>query len=224
MTQAMKKIGFFTFLTALLLFSSCSFFKNAQSSKKLVKKEPLTDFGYISTIPMTEKVAPPEINMVMAEAKDLISPEEPHVTPTFFPIVQPYQKMRNDDRGDGYFGASRGRRRHNGLDIITTEGSAVYCPIAGVMKRMAYPYGTGRNNEQWEGCVIEGVGLYKGYEVKIFYMKPFMMGEFVYPNDIVGKAQAISKKYSPAMIDHLHVEVRYKNQLIDPSTLFDLVR
>ena len=50
------------------------------------------------------------------------------------------------------------------------------------------------------------------------------MGEFVYPNEIIGKSQAISKKYSPAMRDHLHVEVRYKGQLVDPASLFNLVR
>lgn len=50
------------------------------------------------------------------------------------------------------------------------------------------------------------------------------MGEYVYPNDIVGKAQAISKKYSRAMTDHLHVEVRYKGQLIDPTSLFKLIK
>ena len=147
-----------------------------------------------------------------------------HVVPTFYPVVQHNQKMRNDTRGEGHFGASRGRRTHNGLDIIVVPGSAVYCPIEGYMKRVAFPYGTGRRNKKWLGCAIEGTGLYRGYEVKIFYMDPFLLGEYVYPNDIIGKAQAISKKYSSSMIDHLHVEVRYRGQLINPATLFNVIK
>lgn len=223
----MKKHKLLLLSVTVLLFSSCSFFQKVKSSKELAIKEvvvPTNEYDFIPTIEMTSEVDEPEVNMVMPDAEALISPTGPHIPPTFFPVVQPAQKMRNDTRGDGHFGASRGRRVHNGLDIITTPNSAVYCPIEGIMKRMAYPYGTGRRNIEWTGCVIDGVGIYRGYEVKIFYMQPFLMGEFVYPNEIIGKAQAISKKYSPAMIDHLHVEVRYKGQLVDPASLFNLVR
>lgn len=147
----------------------------------------------------------------------------PYPHPQFYPITSPYQKIRNDARGDGYFGASRGRRIHNGLDILVSPGSAVYCPIEGIMLRMAYPYGTTRGNHQWEGCVIVGVGDYRGYEVKIFYMRPFVIGDYLFPGEIIGIAQDISRKYSPSMLDHLHVEVRRNGVLIDPATLFKLV-
>jgi len=148
---------------------------------------------------------------------------QPFPNPQFYPITSPYQKIRNDSQGDGFFGASRGRRRHNGIDILVSSGSAVYCPIEGVMFRMAYPYGTSRGNGQWEGCVIVGVGDYQGYEVKIFYMRPFVMGDYLFPGDIIGVAQDISRKYSPSMMDHLHVEVRRNGVLLDPAKLFELV-
>jgi hypothetical protein len=223
----MRKHKLLLLSTVLLLLSSCSFLEKVQIGKRLVIKEldvTVNEYDFIPTIDMTKKVDEPPVNMVMPSPELLASSAMPHTQPSFFPIVQPIQKMRNDTRGDGYFGASRGRRMHNGLDIITVPHSAVYCPIEGIMKRVAYPYGTGGSNERWTGCVIDGIGPYRGYEVKIFYMEPFLMGEFVYPNDIIGKAQAISDKYSPDMIDHLHVEVRYHNQLIDPASLFDLVR
>ncbi len=223
----MKKHKLLLLSTVMLLLSSCSFFKSAQSSRELVIEEVevlKNEYEFIPSISMRSKVDDPEVNMVMPDAAGLIAPAGPHIPPTFFPVVQPAQKMRNDTRGDGHFGASRGRRVHNGLDIVTSPGSAVYCPIEGIMKRMAYPYGMSRRNVKWTGCVVDGVGIYRGYEVKIFYMQPFLMGEFVYPNEIIGKSQAISKKYSPAMTDHLHVEVRYKGQLVDPASLFNLVR
>lgn len=223
----MKQLGLLS-IAALISLSSCSFFKKAQTSQTLEEKvEQQESIDYTSTlnsIERIEQVTPPKSNMVMPDLADIAGKSIPHFTPTFFPVVQPQQKMRNDSRGDGHFGASRGRRIHNGLDITTIPGSAVYCPIEGLVKRVAYPYGTSRRNVRWTGCVIEGIGLYRGYEVKIFYMQPFMIGEFVSPNEIIGKAQAISKKYSPSMIDHLHVEVRYKGILQDPAKLFDLVR
>lgn len=150
--------------------------------------------------------------------------EAPHVPPTFFAVVQPVQVLRNDTEGEGHFGASRGRRTHNGIDILVTPGSAVYCPIEGYMERIAYPYGTSRRNKEWLGCAIQGTGLYRGYEVKIFYMEPFLLGEYVYPYDIIGKAQAISDRYSSQMKDHLHVEVRYYGTLIDPDALFQVIK
>lgn len=143
--------------------------------------------------------------------------------PPFFSPTKPLFKMRNDTRGDGHFGASRGRRVHNGLDLVVSPGSAVYSPIEGVVVRRAYPYGERGRNKKWEGIVIDGKGRYEGYEVKIFYIIPFMIGHYVEAEDIIGKAQAISKKYSPDMIDHVHVEVRYYGRLVDPMILFDVI-
>lgn len=194
----------------------------------IVIKEPvkeLFDTTALSSKPMAKELTFAARKPIFSSSIDKLvtPPSYEHIPPTFYPITRPAQKMRNDTQGDGHFGASRGRRRHNGLDIIVTPGSAVYCPIEGFMKRVAHPYG-GRRNKKWLGCAIEGTGLYLGYEVKIFYMDPFLMGEYVYPNDIVGKAQAISKKYTSAMIDHLHVEVRYRGMLVNPATLFNLIK
>jgi murein DD-endopeptidase MepM/ murein hydrolase activator NlpD len=181
------------------------------------------DTTMLATLPLNTEVSLLINEPILPSIEELLAADnKTHVPPTFYDIVRPYQKMRNDRKGDGHFGASRGRRRHNGLDIEVLPGHAVYCPIEGIMKRVAYPYGRSRRNGKWLGCAIEGTGLYRGYEVKIFYMHPFLLGEDVYPNDIIGKAQAISKRYSRAMTDHLHVEVRYKGQLVDPATLFKL--
>jgi murein DD-endopeptidase MepM/ murein hydrolase activator NlpD len=54
-------------------------------------------------------------------------------------------------------------------------------------------------------------------------MRPFVMGDYLFPGDIIGVAQDISRKYSPSMMDHLHVEVRRNGVLLDPAKLFELV-
>lgn len=143
--------------------------------------------------------------------------------PTFYPVTTPSQRIRNDVKGDGYFGASRGRRIHNGLDIIITPGSAVYTPIEGIVFRKAFPYGTQGKNKTWEGLLIVGINDYAGYEVKIFYVRPFLLGDHVLPGEIIGVAQDISRRYSPRMIDHVHVEVRRNGILLDPAKLFNLI-
>ncbi len=209
------------FLGITLLMFSCTTLKHnivqEEGSEELILPQPLMVKSIDSLAPQNN------LQTELVRTYQLNQRSYPYPHPQFYPITSPYQKIRNDSQGDGFFGASRGRRTHNGIDILVTPGSAVYCPIEGVMLRMAYPYGTARGNHQWEGCVIVGVGDYRGYEVKIFYMRPFVIGDYLFPGDILGIAQDISRKYSPAMMDHLHVEVRRNGVLIDPATLFELV-
>lgn len=210
------------FIGIALLSVSCTTFKNHQKLKRESEA-----FGFPQTLApkLTDTVVHENENIQtqLVRTYNLQQRALPYPHPQFFPVTSPYQKIRNDSQGKGFFGASRGRRTHNGLDILVSPGNAVYCPIEGVMLRMAYPYGTSRGNKQWEGCAIVGVGDYQGYEVKIFYMRPFYIGDHLFPGDIIGIAQDISRKYSPAMMDHLHVEVRRDGVLIDPATLFELI-
>ena len=39
------------------------------------------------------------------------------------------QRIRNDATGSGNFGASRGNRLHNGVDIESAQGEVVYAPF-----------------------------------------------------------------------------------------------
>ncbi len=222
--RQLKVIDKLIYLTSIVfLLSSCTASKVALTddigSNEVIEIERLETLEMLETsVEINENLQTKLVRNYQLQDRAL-----PYPHPTFYPIVSPYQKMRNDSKGDGFFGASRGRRTHNGLDIIVTSGSAVYSPIEGVVFRKAYPYGTTRGNAQWEGFVILGVGDYRGYEVKIFYTRPFVMGDYVFPGDIVGVAQDISRKYSPAMIDHVHIEVRRNGQLIDPAKLFKLI-
>lgn len=225
----MRKLHHLLLLIILSSLGSCTFLQKAQIATTAPVEEVSirpVDTTSLRPIAFNQSINYVVSKPVLPSIEELTASEQDgiYTPPTFYPVVQHNQRMRNDSRGDGHFGASRGRRTHNGLDIVVTPGSGVYCPIEGYMKRVAYPYGQGRRNKKWLGCAIEGTGLYRGYEVKIFYMDPFLLGEYVYPNDIIGKAQAISKKYSSSMIDHLHIEVRYKGQLIDPATLFNVIK
>lgn len=212
----------FLIVLIVVLFSSCTSYRHILPEAEVGSEEFIQINPLAVNLPKSIEV-PQNLQTKLVRTYRLNERVVPHPNPQFYPITSPYQKIRNDSQGDGFFGASRGRRSHNGIDIIVTPGSAVYCPIEGVMFRMAYPYGTNRGNDQWEGCVIVGLGDYKGYEVKIFYMRPFTMGDYLFPGDIIGVSQDISRKYSPSMIDHLHVEVRRNGALLDPAKLFELM-
>ena len=130
-------------------------------------------------------------------------------------VVQPL-KMRNDDWGQGHFGAPRGSRTHAGIDLVVVPGQLVYAPISGRIKRYATPYA----GEEYSGLVIQGDAPFEGIEIKIFYMSPSIApGAPVVPGTVIGQAQAISERYGITMKDHVHVEMRVRGKLVDPAPL-----
>ena len=74
-----------------------------------------------------------------------------------------------DSFGQGRFAAPRGSRLHNGVDFNIAAGGDVYSPIFGKIVRVAIPY---KSDERFRGLVIEGIGRYVGYSVKLFYLDP----------------------------------------------------
>lgn len=50
----------------------------------------------------------------------------------------------------------RGRRTHKGVDVVCTDGSAVYAPFAGKIDKQAKPYGNG--NAIDNGIQLSGAG------------------------------------------------------------------
>lgn len=117
--------------------------------------------------------------------------------------------------GCGSFGASRGTRTHNGLDIKTTVGQQILSPISGKVTRFPFPYG---GDLSYTGIEI----INSQYKVKIFYMKPSVaVNSEVTKGQVIGTAQNISAKYSSTMTNHIHLEVynAKTGALLNPETL-----
>lgn len=138
---------------------------------------------------------------------------------TFLGMVE-FPAIRNDAAGSGAFGSSRdgGSRDHQGVDLKVQEGQAVHAPFPANVVRYAYPYA---DSQDYKGLVLRGIeGTdYEGLEMKIFYVDPFagIVGAVVPAGAPIAFAQAISQKYGAPMTDHIHVELRMNNQLIDPT-------
>lgn len=128
--------------------------------------------------------------------------------------------IRNDAAGQGHFGARRGKRTHQGLDLLATAGEPVMAPVAGTFIRSGRPYA---NDSRYRLAVIHGGGK----EWKLMYvdqlptLKP---GDRVKAGQVIGTAQDIVAKYGAPMRNHIHVEVRtiVGDQLLDPAALLTL--
>lgn len=130
--------------------------------------------------------------------------------------VKDNQQFRKcDPFGCGHFGATRGNRKHNGVDVLFAEGEAVKSPIRGVVTRYAYPYAS---DPSYKGIEIQN----EKYTVKMFYLiSTVAVGTKINASDIIGKAQNIAQKYGKGMNNHVHLEVRdNKGNLLNPEKLF----
>ena len=134
--------------------------------------------------------------------------------------ILPVMKIRKDASGDGHYGASRsgGTRPHNGVDLLVTKGQQVFAPFSGTITKQAYPYADDRK--------YTGIHLTRqdGVKLKVFYMLPKtgIIGKSVNAGDIIGTAQAISEKYGPPMLDHIHLEIWKNGKVTNPQEFFGL--
>ncbi len=107
--------------------------------------------------------------------------------------------IRSDSGGDGHFGARRGKRKHEGIDLLCKPGQVVIAPIAGKIIR-SYPY---QNDRVYTGVSI----LADYYMVKLWYLTPYedLIISRVEVGQEIGLAQDISVKYGGEMKPHIHM-------------------
>ena len=150
------------------------------------------------------------ISLAVAFAFFLLSTKK-----AFANVVQNQGIRGCDGFGCGSFGASRGDRSHNGIDIPTMKGETVYSPITGTVTRFPFPYG---DDLRYTGIEIKN----DTYSVKIFYVKATVPPGKISEGQPIAIAQDIAAKYGAAMINHIHIEVRETKTglLIDPTNLF----
>jgi murein DD-endopeptidase MepM/ murein hydrolase activator NlpD len=135
------------------------------------------------------------------------------------PLV-PMKDRGTDVWGNGGFGAIRTGHIHEGSDYHCEVGQPVYSPFEGTFDRVAFPY---RNDKRWKGGLLkskDGV-----YEIKIFYFEPLLdiVGKNISKGELIGKCQDLSVKY-PNIGNHIHVEVRENDKLVNPEYFFSTIK
>lgn len=123
----------------------------------------------------------------------------------------------NDNFGSGAFGASRGGRSHNGVDVACYAGSSILALKPGKVTKLGYPYNP--NNEK-KGHLRYVQVTHEGKNYRYFYVSPSVrVGDEVRVGDVLGKAQGLLKIY-PGITDHIHFEIKLADgSFEDPTAL-----
>jgi murein DD-endopeptidase MepM/ murein hydrolase activator NlpD len=116
-----------------------------------------------------------------------------------------------DARGCGHFGASRGDRQHNGVDLACMAGTLAGSPTDGMVSKIGYPYA---DDLSFRYVEIES----QGYAFRVFYVDPLVSeGQQVKRGDILGSCQSLMQRY-PGITDHLHFEIKdERGDYVDPT-------
>ena len=122
-----------------------------------------------------------------------------------------------DPLGCGNFQASRtgpaGPYPHAGADYSSQPGQDVHAAVDGTVTRLGYPYG---NSNYYRYVEVTSPN---GEVVKHFYVSPSVSaGAKVNAGDVIGTAQSFQPRY-PGITDHVHIEIRKNNQLVNPEPL-----
>ena len=114
------------------------------------------------------------------------------------------RKLRGQDpEGSGAFAASRGGRRHNGVDYCYVPGEIVKCPVDGIVTRIGQCYTDTTLYKLVEILSHKGMLLWR-----FLYVDPTVRaGDKVTLDQTIGTAQDISARYSQRMKNHVHVEM-----------------
>ena len=122
-----------------------------------------------------------------------------------------------DPHGQGHYGATRGSRRHKGVDLAAYPGSQLLSPATGRITRLGYPYDP--------DDTIKGHYRYveittpHGYRHRVFYVLPLVdVDDLVNRNDPIGIVQNIQLAYDHRMTPHVHYEIiNPQGKHIDPA-------
>jgi len=149
-----------------------------------------------------------EISELSLEAGDMIS---------CIPAVPPINPKPGSFRLSSTFGGRRdpvhgGWRRHEGIDLATKIGTPTYATGDGVVENVKYQF-YGYGNE-----IIINHGY--GYKTRYAHLNAVnvAVGMKVKRGDLVGEVGNTGKSTGP----HLHFEVLYKGNPVNPQHYFDL--
>lgn len=133
-------------------------------------------------------------------------------------LIEPPQRG-TDKHGSGAYKASRGSRTHNGIDIACYKGSIILSPNAGIVTKIGYPYSPD-NAKKGHLRYVQVTEMGK-YRCRYFYVDPSVrLGQDIRPGDELGVSQGLLEIY-PGITDHIHYEVFYGKEVVDPNTYLD---
>lgn len=122
-----------------------------------------------------------------------------------------------DCHGSGAYGAKRGKRRHNGIDLACFKGSLIKSLTHGIVNKLGYPYNPSDPKKGHLRYVEVGLD---GNRYRYFYIDPCVaVGDIIEPGMIIGEAQGLCDIYK-GITDHIHFEhINATGAFSDPEGL-----
>ncbi|XP_043846300.1 leukocyte cell-derived chemotaxin-2 [Dromiciops gliroides] len=106
---------------------------------------------------------------------------------------------QQDKYGSGRYGDPRGTRNHTGVDVVCPDGSLVYAPFDGIIRRQAKPYRT-------DNAINNGVQITaSSYCIQIFYILPIKYMGNIKKGELLGIVLPMQKVY-PGITSHVHIQ------------------
>lgn len=107
--------------------------------------------------------------------------------------------IRNDEMGQGHWGAPRGDRIHKGVDFKSVSGQEVIAPFDLTIERISRP----------NVSYLSGIAFKNEYSKgNMWYFTPdvSLIGKEVKQGEVIGHAQALREYYGPKMTNHIHFQ------------------
>lgn len=126
--------------------------------------------------------------------------------------------IRCDSRGHGYYGAPRGDRGHNGIDLVCEPMHPVRAFKGGIFTKYGYCYSDDLSYRYVE------VKDKEGFRAQYFYTErtpELRVGDKVNAGAIIGFCQNVAARYydpeKEPMTNHTHLQIKKDRLYIDPQ-------
>lgn len=140
--------------------------------------------------------------------------------PVLFGKPTGYGIRGKDSYGEGYHGASRGSRVHDGTDYVSVPGQKVKAPMSGVVTKISRPYRSGIDAFTLSGVEILASDGSKSW---VWYIQPGsnIVGCVVKAGmSVLGIATTLTNRYTNGITDHVHLRIHDANgNKVNPATV-----
>lgn len=119
--------------------------------------------------------------------------------------------LRDDDYGEGYFGAKRsGGRTHKGVDLLADVGTPVLAAKGGIVRYARYKRGNGKY------VMLDHLWGYRSYYCHLSKIE-VKEGQRVSEGQVIGYVGRTGNANHGGMHSHLHFEIHKDGVAQDPN-------
>lgn len=127
-------------------------------------------------------------------------------------------KRTSDKHGSGAWLASRGSRKHYGVDYAVWPESIILSGVEGVVSKVGWPYPPS-DKEKGHFRYVE-ITTIDDHKVRYLYVEPCVnVGDEISFDQPIGVAQDLTKVYA-GITPHIHLGVMKDGEYINPEVYF----